>query len=127
MSDTQWHRVCTVDQLETDLGEAALFGTEQIAVFKAWDGNVYTVSNIDPRTDQGVMSRGIVGDRMVDGARRPTISSPLYKEVYDLGTGVCHTSDHFGLAVYTNRVVDGVVQVDLASRTDARARALPRH
>lgn len=127
MTSEQWRRVCAVEQLEADVGEAALFGTEQIAVFHAWDGNVYIVSNIDPRTDQGVMSRGIVGDKIVDGARRPTISSPLHKEVYDLGTGQCHTSDHFRLAVYNSRVVDGVVQVDLASRTDAKSQALPRH
>lgn len=126
MTEGQWQRVCTVEQLETDLGEAALFGTEQIAVFKAWDGNVYTTSNIDPRTEQAVMSRGIVGDKLVDGVHRPTISSPLYKEVYDLASGACHTSGHFRLPVYTNRVVDGVIEVDLASRTESRAEPLPR-
>lgn len=126
MNDAQWQRVCTADQLETDLPEAALFGTEQVAVVNAWDGHVYATSNLDPRTGQAVMSRGIVGDRLVDGARRPTLSSPLYKEVYDLATGECHTSARFRLAVYASRVVDGVVEVDLASRTGSRAEPLPR-
>ncbi|WP_058233817.1 nitrite reductase small subunit NirD [Devriesea agamarum] len=120
-----WQRVCEVTQLEEEWGEAALFGTEQIAIFKVWDGNVYVTSNVDPRTQQGIMSRGIVGDHERDGERRPTIASPLYKEVYDLATGECYTTSNFRLPVYASRVVDGQVEVDLNSATQAVAKALP--
>lgn len=122
-----WQPVCNVNDLEAEWGEAALYGTEQIAVFKAWDGNIYITSNIDPRTEQGVMSRGIVGDHEVEGERRPTIASPLYKESYDLATGECYTTSNFRLAVYKNRVdAEGLIEVDLASRTSAVAKELPQ-
>ena len=39
----------------------------------------------DPHTGAPVMARGIVGSR----GDRPTIASPLHKQVYDLGTGEC--------------------------------------
>lgn len=126
MASGNWQRICEESQLESNWGEAALFGTEQVAVVKAWDGTVYVTSNVDPRTQQGVMSRGIVGDHEVDGQRRPTIASPLYKEVYDLATGECYSSPNFRLAVYTSRVTDGVVEVDLDSKTDAVAQELPQ-
>lgn len=122
-----WQAVCNINDLEAEWGEAALFGTEQVAVFKAWDGNVYITSNIDPRTEQGVMSRGIVGDHEVEGQRRPTIASPLYKESYDLETGECYTTSNFRLAVFASRVADdGTVEVDLASKTSAVAKDLPQ-
>lgn len=121
-----WKPVCNISQLETEWGEAALFGTEQIAVFKAWDGQIYITSNIDPRTDQGIMSRGIVGDHEVDSKRRPTIASPLYKESYDLETGHCYTSDNFKLPVFKHRILaDGTIEVDLASKTEGLAKTLP--
>ncbi|CAM3989082.1 nitrite reductase small subunit NirD [Helcobacillus massiliensis] len=126
MTDDQWREVCRIDQLEKNWGEAALFGTEQLAVFLAWDGQVHITSNIDPRTHQGVMSRGIVGDHEVGGERRPTIASPLYKESYDLETGECYTSPNFRLSVYDSRVRDGVVEVDLSSATEAVRRELPQ-
>ncbi|MDO5645059.1 MAG: nitrite reductase small subunit NirD [Dermabacter sp.] len=127
MSDENWQIVCKVADLESEWGEAALFGTEQIAVFKAWDDAIYITSNIDPRTEQGVMSRGIVGDHEVDGERRPTIASPLYKESYDLATGHCYTTSNFRLPVYASRVSeDGVLEVDLNSKTDAVSKALPQ-
>ncbi len=120
-----WRPVCTLADLQENWGEAALFDTVQVAVFLAWDGQVYITSNVDPRTQRGIMSRGIVGDHEVDGVRHPTIASPLYKEVYDLATGECYTSSNFRLPVYASRVVDGMVEVDLASATEAVSRSLP--
>lgn len=127
MNAQNWQRVCHIDDLEAEWGEAALFGTEQIAIFKAWDGNVYATSNIDPRTQQGVMSRGIVGDHEVDGTRRPTIASPLYKESYDLATGECYTTSNFRLPVYASRISEnGDLEVDLSSKTESVSKELPQ-
>ena len=65
------------------------------------------------------MSRGIVGDRDVEGARRATLASPIYKEVYDLETGKCYANDAYTLPVYASRVSDGVIEVDLDSKNPA--------
>ena len=56
------------------------------------------------------MARGITGSR---GAR-PTIASPLHKEVYDLETGECLR--HAAAPARTRsrtRVVDGYIEVEL--------------
>lgn len=116
---SNWQSICKETDINQDLPEAALFGTEQVAVVKAWDGKIYVVSNVDPRTQQGVMSRGIVGDRTVEGTSRATLASPIYKEVYDLETGKCYGSDAYVLPVYDSRVSDGVIEVDLDSKNPA--------
>src|SRR3954449_2402877 len=80
-----WHRVCAVVDLEPGWGEAALISGRQIALFRTVDGEVFAVANEDPATGAHVMARGITGSR----GPRPTIASPLHKEVYDLETGEC--------------------------------------
>ncbi|HAM27228.1 MAG TPA: nitrite reductase (NAD(P)H) small subunit [Microbacteriaceae bacterium] len=106
---TEWMSVCAVDQLEPLWGEAALVDGEQVAIVLMPDGRVYAVANRDPATGAFVMSRGIVGSR----GDRHTIASPLHKQVYDLETGECFTSDDYTLPTFDVRVTDGVVQVGL--------------
>jgi nitrite reductase (NADH) small subunit len=53
------------------------------------------------------MARGIVDSR----GDRPTIASPLHKQVYDLRTGERLDADGAPLAAFPARVVDGIVQV----------------
>ena len=83
-------RVCALDDLEVERGRAALLGGTQIALFLLHDpgttgGRVHAVSNLDPYSHAHVISRGIVGTR--DDV--PTVASPMYKQVFDLRTGVC--------------------------------------
>lgn len=80
-----WMPVCTVSDLEVERGRAALLGQTQIALFLLHDGRVHAVSNFDPYSGAHVMSRGIVGTR--EGI--PTVASPMYKQVFDLRTGIC--------------------------------------
>jgi NAD(P)H-dependent nitrite reductase small subunit len=108
---TMWHPVCSSDELETLWGEAALVGGEQIALFLLPDGRVRVVSNLDPATGAAVMSRGIVGSRRVDGADRPTIASPLHKDVFDLQTGACYTRSSLRLPTWDSRERDGMIEV----------------
>nr|WP_157373003.1 nitrite reductase small subunit NirD [Agromyces sp. Root81] len=82
---TDWVRVCDVADLEVERGRAALLGDAQIALFLLHDGRVHAVSNFDPYSRANVISRGIVGSR----ADRPTVASPMYKQVFDLRTGAC--------------------------------------
>ena len=104
-----WHRVCAVADLEPAWGEAALISGRQVAVFQTVNGEVFAVANEDPATGANVMARGITGSR---GAR-PTIASPLHKEVYDLETGECLGNPELRLATFGTRVVGGYIEVEL--------------
>jgi nitrite reductase (NADH) small subunit len=115
-SPTDWIGVCDLDRLEPLWAEAALLDGVQVALVLLPDGSLYAVSNQDPATGSFVMSRGIVGSR---GAR-PTLASPLHKQVYDLETGECFTSADYALRTFPVRVVDGTVQVQVREQTELR-------
>ena len=99
-----WVRVCALGDLEVERGRAALLGGTQIALFllrgaDGADGRVHAVSNFDPYSRANVISRGIVGTR----GDAPTVASPMYKQVFDLRTGVCldaQGKDPIGLHVW---------------------------
>ena len=104
---TDWVSVIALTDLEVELGVPALVGEHAVAVFRTWDGGIYAVSNLDPRTGASVIARGIVGSR----GDVPTVASPLYKDVFDLRTGECLDDPAKRLAHFEVRVLDGVVQV----------------
>src|SRR5690554_4111787 len=94
----RWVAVCRADALEPGWGEAALAGTRQVALVSFGAGELYAVSHLDPHSGAPVMARGIVGSRWVEGqGHRPTIASPLLKQVYDLGTGRCFSDPELSL------------------------------
>lgn len=80
-----WVRICAVADLEVERGRAALLGDEQLALFLTHEGRVFAVSNLDPYSGAHVISRGIVGTKQ----DAPTVASPMYKQVFDLRTGLC--------------------------------------
>jgi len=98
-----------VEELEPAWGEAALIAGRQVALFRTAAGEVFAVAQEDPATGAHVMARGIVGSR----GSRPTIASPLHKEVYDLETGECFGTAGLRLPTFPTRVVDGFVEVEL--------------
>ncbi|ADX72441.1 nitrite reductase (NAD(P)H) small subunit [Pseudarthrobacter phenanthrenivorans] len=104
-----WHSVCAVDDLEPAWGEAALIAGRQVALFRTGAAQVFAVSHEDPATGAHVMARGILGSK----GTRPTIASPLHKEVYDLETGECFSTPGLGLATFRTRIVDGIIEVQL--------------
>jgi nitrite reductase (NADH) small subunit len=104
-----WQRACRVDDLEPSWGEAALLRARQIALFLLSPEEIYATSNQDPHTTSHVMARGIVGSK----GERPTIASPLHKEVYDLGTGECFTDPSLVLETFRTRVVGGFIEVEV--------------
>ncbi|MCE4025240.1 nitrite reductase small subunit NirD [Microbacterium sp. Au-Mic1] len=107
---TAWERVCHVDDLEPSWGEAVLIRMRQIAVFLLSPREVYAVSHADPAADGApVMARGIVGSR----GDRPTVASPLHKEVYDLGTGECFSDPALLLRTFRTRIVGGFIEIEL--------------
>ena len=68
-----------------ELSSGPLLDGVPVAVFRLADDRVLAVQQRDPFSGANVLSRGIVGDR----AGRPTITSPMHKQVWDLETGEC--------------------------------------
>ena len=101
--------ICPYARLPVDRGVAALVDDEQVAVFRTAAGDLHAVSNHDPFSGAMVLSRGIVGSR----GTRPTVASPVYKQVFDLETGECLDDPAVRLPVHVVRVRDGIVEVAL--------------
>jgi nitrite reductase (NADH) small subunit len=102
-----WTAVCRYDELAPERGVAALIDGVAVAVFRTHDGALHALSNMDPFSGASVLSRGIVGDR--EG--RPTVASPIYKQVFELATGVCLDDPSITVATFSARVLNGVVEV----------------
>ncbi|WP_411701402.1 nitrite reductase small subunit NirD [Conyzicola sp.] len=112
-STAVWEKACPVDELEPSWGEALLLRMRQIALFVISPQEIYAVDHRDPATDAFVMARGIVGSKAVADEHRPTVASPLLKQVYDLGTGECFTDPTLFLQTYRTRVVGGFIEVEI--------------
>lgn len=103
----RWRAVCRYDDLIPERGVAALVDGVAMAVFRTHDGAVYALSNLDPFSRASVLSRGIVGDR----GGQATVTSPIYKQVFELATGVCLDDPSVVVATYPTRVVNSTVEV----------------
>ena len=99
--------VCAVDAIPLEGGVAALVDGSAVAVFRSFEGEVFALSNLDPFSGASVLSRGIVGTR----GDAPVVSSPMYKQAFDLRTGACLDDAAVRVASYDIAVVDGVVHV----------------
>jgi nitrite reductase (NADH) small subunit len=103
----QWIAVCRYDDLIPERGVAALVDGEAVALFRTHDGALHALSNLDPFSNASVLSRGIVGDR----GGRPMVASPIYKQVFELATGMCLDDPTVSVRTYPVRLVDGIVEV----------------
>ena len=71
---------------------------------------VHAVDNRDPYSGAQIVARGLVGTR----GEAPTVTSPMYKQVWDLRTGACLDGagdEPIALRTWGVRVVDGEVMV----------------
>jgi nitrite reductase (NADH) small subunit len=105
-----WTPVCHYDDLQPERGVAALVDGQQVALFRLFDGALHAVGHRDPFSDAYVMARGIVGTR----GEVPTVASPMYKQVFDLRTGICLDAPEDSavrLPVHAVRLRDGRVEV----------------
>jgi nitrite reductase (NADH) small subunit len=105
--EAHWTMVCRYDDLIPERGIAALVGGVAVAVFRTHDGALHALSNVDPFSNASVLSRGIVGDR----GGRATVASPIYKQVFELATGVCLDDPTVSVRTYPVRLVNGIVEV----------------
>ena len=105
-----WHSVCALQDIEPDTGVCALVRGHQIALVRVGDGeDVFAIGNFDPFSKAFVLSRGIVGDR--GGVAK--IASPIYKQSFDLRTGLCLDDATVAVPVWPARVVRGRVEVQV--------------
>lgn len=104
--ETEWHTLCDAADLLPNLGARALVDGQQIAVFRV-QGRLYALSAIDPFTQTAVLSRGLVGD--LNG--HLVVTSPLYKQHFDLSTGQCLEDESVRVATFPVREWQGKVQV----------------
>ncbi|MGZ8152831.1 MAG: nitrite reductase small subunit NirD [Methylovulum sp.] len=106
----QWIDVCGVDDLQPDSGVCALVKGRQVAIFyMPQDAAVYAIDNYDPFGQANVLSRGLIGD--IDG--QPVVASPLYKQHFNLITGVCLEDATVTLPAYAARVENARVQISM--------------
>lgn len=117
-----WTAVCKYTDLEPGRGVAALVKDEAVAVFRLGDGSVYAVGNVDPFCGASVISRGITGMR---GDGTATVASPMYKDVFDLATGVALEAPEVRLPVFAVRRHRGVVWVAPDVAADVTSAAGP--
>jgi nitrite reductase (NADH) small subunit len=112
MTATQtWTPVCRLAELQVERGAAALVHGQAVAVFRLHDGTVHALGNQDPFSRAGVLARGLVGTRTVDGEEVPYVASPMHKQAFDLRSGWCLDEEGVGVATFDVRVADGVVLV----------------
>jgi nitrite reductase (NADH) small subunit len=103
----EWTDVCGYDDLAPGAGAAALIAGEQIALVKTRGGAVHAIGNFDPFSKAFVLARGIVGDK----GGVPKLASPMYKQCFDLATGVCLDDPKVRVPVYRVRIVRGRILV----------------
>lgn len=106
--ELSWVKVCSSTDLSPNLGVRALLGKEQVALFRV-QGQLYAISAIDPFSKAAVLSRGIVGD--VSG--QVVVASPIYKQHFNLATGVCLEDPGIMVRAYAVRELDGNVLVQV--------------
>ena len=82
----------------------------QVALVRTHDDAVHAIANLDPYSGAQVIARGLVGTR----GDIPTITSPMFKQVFDLRTGECLDAagdEPRALRTWSVTVVDGEVVV----------------
>jgi nitrite reductase (NADH) small subunit len=107
----RWVAICQLDDLEPERGVAAIVDGVQVAVFRLHDGRLAALDHRDPFSGANVLARGLVGTR----GDVSTVASPMYKQVFDLRSGVCLDDPTVSVRVHAVRVDDdGTVLVKVS-------------
>ena len=103
-----WKIVCDAEVVVDNLGVRALVDGAQIAIFRV-QNQLFAIDAIDPFTKAAVLSRGIVGD--LKG--QIVVASPLYKQHFNLQTGVCLEDDSVAVKTYPVRENNGKIELQV--------------
>lgn len=106
---TDMTSLCSMDDLIENAGVCALYNDEQLAIFYLPDTEqkVYALNNHDPFSGANVLSRGIIGS--LGDAK--VVASPIYKQHFDLSTGVCVEDAAVQVKTYLVDLVDDQVMI----------------
>lgn len=98
---SNWIDVCHVDDLQADSGVCALVKRQQVAIFYLTRLQAaFAIGNFDPFSQTNVLSRGMVGD--IKG--EPMVASPMYKQHFNLRTGLCFEDPNVGVPSYPVKI-----------------------
>lgn len=111
IKENQWIAICDLDDVLPGLGRCALFNEKQIAIFRVQDASgesvLYAIDNYCPFSHANTLSRGITGsldDKVV-------VASPLYKQHFDLATGICLEDESVKVNTYPVRLDGNTIQL----------------
>ncbi len=105
---SNWLSICKTKDIAPNTGVCAKVGTNQVAVFYSKRTNsVHAISNYDPIGHANILSRGIVCS--IDETL--CVSSPLYKQHFNLETGECLEDPLYKVPVYEVRDNDGTIEI----------------
>lgn len=109
VAESNWEVICDSSDLLPFIGVRALLGEEQVAVFRV-NEKLFAVSAIDPFTKVAVLARGIVGDLR----EQIVVASPIYKQHFNLETGIC--LEDSTVKIKTFKVRERAGKIELADR-----------
>jgi nitrite reductase (NADH) small subunit len=115
-----WKDICSTDDLQPDSGVCALVEGQQVAVFfLVKEQAVYAIHNYDPIGKANVLSRGLIGDIKDE----PVVASPLYKQHFNLKTGICLEDENIAVPAYPVRIQNGRIEIQVTGNGAAQSRA----
>ncbi len=107
----QWQNICELNDILPNMGVCALFEGQQVAIFRVVSQKgaeeLYAINNYCPFSDSNTLSRGLVGsieDKIV-------VASPLYKQHFDLTTGICIEDHSITVNTYPVRRNGAIIQL----------------
>jgi len=110
-TDQQWFDICNIDDILPSMGRCALFNEQQVAIFRVVDQSgkeqFFAIDNFCPFSESNTLSRGLTGsitDKIV-------VASPLYKQHFDLTTGICLEDESVSVNTYPVRLNGSTVQL----------------
>ena len=110
-SNDQWFDICELADILPSMGRCALFIDKQIAIFRVSNltgtEEFYAIDNYCPFSNANTLSRGITGT--IEG--KIVIASPLYKQHFDLVTGICLEDESVKVNTYPVRLDGNTIQL----------------
>ena len=110
-SNDQWFDICELADILPSMGRCALFNDKQIAIFRVLNSggteDFYAIDNYCPFSHANTLSRGITGNL----SGKTVIASPLYKQHFDLTTGICLEDDNVKVKTYPVRLNGSTIQL----------------
>lgn len=117
-----WTDICGYQDLVENSGIGALLNGRQVAVFLLQvqgEPRIYAIGNYDPIGGANVLSRGIVGSV----GEQIVVASPLYKQHFDLTSGLCLEQPEVVIPVYGVKLQQGRVWLNAEQQSQQASAA----